>query len=265
MIFSDQQGSGNLGVGFAVPINEVHSLVPSLKTGKVARGRLGVLVDRRPIKPADRQAWGLPATGGALITRVDSGPAHDGGVQAGDFAVEFNGKPVVDDSDLVEMVTSTAPGTTVPVKVYRYRDRKLATLNVKVGELDLNQEENPALAPQAASQNQRRTALTAQPKATGFGLMLSDVEASVAQLVGLPAGRSGALVTAVDQNNPSAGRIFPWSMRGILPDVILAINGKTVTSRDQAVAAIDAVPANLSAILLVWRDSGEEVVILPKK
>jgi serine protease Do len=266
MIFADQQGSGNLGVGFAVPINEVHELVPMLKAGKVARGRLGVLVDRKPIKSADRQAWGLPATGGALITRVDGGPARDGGVQAGDFALEFNGKPVVDDSDLVAMVTATAPGTTVPIKVHRYRDGKPATLTVKVGELDLNQEENPAPTPQTGVRSQRtRTAPTAEPKLTGFGLTLTDLDANIAQLVGLPTGRSGALVTAVDQNNPSAGRIAPWSMRSNLPDVILAVNGKTVTSRDQAVAAIDAVPANLSAILLVWRDSGEEVVILPKK
>jgi serine protease Do len=265
MIFADQQGSGNLGVGFAVPINEVSGLLPGLKVGKVARGRLGVLVDRRPVKSSDREAWGLPANGGALITRADKGPAHDGGVLAGDFAVEFNGKPVVDDNDLVSMVTATTPGTTVPIKVYRYRDGKAATLNVKVGELDLNQEENPTADPQAATRQRSRAPLTTESKAAGFGLTLSDLDANSTQLVSLPAGRSGALVAAVDQNSPSAGLIAAWTTRGLLPDVILAVNRKPVTSRDQAIAALQAVPATQSAFVLLWRNGAEEVTVLPKK
>ena len=57
-----------------------------------------------------------------------------------------------DSNDLVSLVTRTTPGTTVPVKVMR--DRKPMTLNVKVDELDLAQEERGA--PRARS---RRTAV----------------------------------------------------------------------------------------------------------
>jgi serine protease Do len=266
MIFSDQQGSGNLGVGFAVPINEVHALVPMLKTGKVARGRMGVLVDRAPMNAADRRDRGVPATGGALITRVDPGPAKDGGMKADDFVVEFNGKPVVDDSDLVEMVTSTVPGTTVPVKVYR--NNKPITLNIKIGELDLSQEESLTAAPTGGARGRRGGAPAAapsEPKTTGVGLTLGDLDANTAQQLDLPTGRGGAVVTAVDQNSQAAGRIIPMSPRGGAPDVILAVNGKSVASRDQAVAAINAIPAGASARLLIWRDGGEEVAIVPAK
>jgi serine protease Do len=263
MIFADQQGSGNLGVGFAVPINEVHTLVPMLKAGKVSRGRIGVLVARATMNAADRRDRGVPATGGALVTRVDPGPAKDGGMKADDFVVEFNGKPVVDDSDLVEMVTATAPGTTVPVKVYR--DNKQITLNVKVGELDLSQEEGLVTAAGVPQGPRRSASQPSEPKATGFGLTLSDVDANTAQQLGLPSGRGGALVVAVDPNSQSAQRIAPLSPRGGSPDVILGVNGKSVASRDQAVAAINAIPVGSSARLLIWHNGGEEVAIVPGK
>ena len=48
-IYTDSRQQGNIGIGFAIPINTVRELLPQLRSGKVTRGVIGVLV--RPIPP----------------------------------------------------------------------------------------------------------------------------------------------------------------------------------------------------------------------
>ena len=60
-----------------------------------------------------------------------------------DVIVEFNGKAVKNRDQLVDMVTRTKPGTTVPVKVLRDAARA-QSLNVTIGELDLEPKRGPA-------------------------------------------------------------------------------------------------------------------------
>jgi len=255
MIYADQQGSGNLGVGFAVPINEVHALLPMLKTGKIVRGRIGVTVERKPLKADYRKENGLPATGGALITSVDPGPALDGGMKISDFVVEFDGKPVADDGDLVSLVTATAPGTTVPVKVIR--DGKPLTLHIKVGELDLAQETGEASARPNMPIRQRpqQPRPDAAPKATAFGLTLRDMDTSLAQQLNLPDTTTGAIVWSVEPRGAASGVL----VRG---DVIVEVNKKTVKTTDQAAAALEAVPAGGTANVIVLRNGRELLILL---
>ena len=41
-IYTDSRQQGNIGIGFAIPINSVRELIPQLRTGKVTRGVIGV-------------------------------------------------------------------------------------------------------------------------------------------------------------------------------------------------------------------------------
>ena len=127
---------GNLGVGFAVPINTVRDLLPQLRTGKVTRG-----ADRRRRRTdAAKRAeeLGLRAARGAWCVGRPRAARRKAGVEPGDVIVEFNGKPVRNNNELVSMVTRTAPGTTVPVKVLR--DKVEKRLDVTVDELNLEAE-----------------------------------------------------------------------------------------------------------------------------
>ena len=54
-IYSDARQSGNIGIGFAVPINAVRDLLPQLRTGKITRGMIGVSVGAIP--RAEAAAW----------------------------------------------------------------------------------------------------------------------------------------------------------------------------------------------------------------
>ena len=64
-IISNGRQEGNIGIGFAVPINTVRDLLPQLHTGKVIRGRIGVQISAVP--PGAEQEFGLKSRAGALV------------------------------------------------------------------------------------------------------------------------------------------------------------------------------------------------------
>ena len=78
---------GNIGIGFAIPINLVKELLPQLKgKGKVTRGYLGVLIQK--VTPDIAESLGLDKTRGALVANVSKdGPADRAGVKGGDVIV----------------------------------------------------------------------------------------------------------------------------------------------------------------------------------
>jgi serine protease Do len=241
-IISNGRVEGNLGIGFAVPINTVRELLPQLHTGKVIRGRIGVEVNAVPTGDAYRD-FGLKSRAGAVVQRVSpGGSAARGGIEPGDVIIEYNGRPVPNTTDLVKMVTATKPGTSVPVKVVR--DGKERTLNVTVDELDLEAEQQG---------RQSRGGPGGTPGDQGsasFGLTLGDVSPSQARQLQLPSGVTGALVTEVDPDGPSFGILRQG-------DVILSVNGQRVQGSAAAGRALAAVQDGRIARLQVWRDDSQ--------
>ncbi|MEO7189676.1 MAG: trypsin-like peptidase domain-containing protein [Vicinamibacterales bacterium] len=251
------EGGGNVGVGFAIPINTVRDLLPQLRTGKVTRGRIGVTVQSKPMTEDYARELGLSKPEGAEIRSVERGaPADAAGMKAGDVIVEFNGKPIRSNNELVSVVTGTPPNTTVPVKVMR--DKKNVSLNVKVGELNLDAERQANSSNRAAPDEQ-----TAEPKDTGFGMTIQEVAPREARQLQVPAGRGGALVTDVTPFGPAA-------QAGIVPgDVILSIQGDQVRNVDQVSKALDAIGTGRTARIIVWHvtrgQGGQEVLVQIRK
>jgi len=253
MIVSDQGSGGNIGIGFAVPINTVRDLLPQLRSGRVVRGRIGVRVDPAPIDAETATELGLKTAAGALVASVDPGPAREAGVEVEDVITTFNGKPVADNEDLVSMVTRTAPGTTVPVVVVR--NRKTLTLNVRVAEVNLEEE---AGVRRAAPAPVERPA----PKETGFGITIDPLEPRMQRDLGVPAGRGGAVVAEIEPLSPAA-------QSGIAEgDVIVTVQGQETRTLDAVAAALDAIPSGRTARLVVWRfanGSGELQLVQIRK
>lgn len=256
-IVSNQRGlggaGGNIGIGFAVPINTVKEILPGLRGGKVVRGRIGVTVSNLEIRPADRRDLGLPETGAALISTVaPKGPADQGGVKPGDFIVEYNGRPVTGSDSLISMVTRTTPGTAVPVKVIR--GGKPVNLKITVEELDLATEieaaagtEQPEAAPEPDA-----------PTETGLGLSIEPITPAAARQLRIPQGQGGAVVAAVNPSSAAQG-LFT---RG---DVILAVNGVAVSSVDEVAKRFDSARAGSLIVVKVWRDGDEQAVPIRKR
>jgi serine protease Do len=248
-IITNARSEGNIGIGFAVPINTVRDLLPQLRQGKVVRGRIGVSVTQVPRE--GYEDLGLKSRMGAIVATVaESGAASKAGVQPGDVIVQFNGRPIQNNDELVKMVVATKPGTSVPVKVLRNRQEK--TLNVTVEELDLNAEQNGS---------RRQPSHTNEPPeehgASGFGLTLEQVTPSMARRLQLPSGQTGAVITDVDPDGPAAGVLRPG-------DVILSVNHKTVSSANDAARELQSVQSGHLAQLIVWRNGGETFVTVKK-
>src|SRR5262249_27623797 len=93
-IFS--RSGGNIGIGFAIPIDLAKEIVPQLKEkGRVTRGWLGVMIQK--VTPDIAESLGLEESKGALVADVvKDGPAEQAGLKQGDVIVEFEGKPVND-------------------------------------------------------------------------------------------------------------------------------------------------------------------------
>jgi serine protease Do len=250
-IYTDAQRAANIGIGFATPINAVRDLLPQLRNGKVTRGVIGVQVRRDPLTKEEVAAFGLPSAKGAVLTSVRPGePAAKAGLMPGDVIVEFNGRPVADSDALVGMVVSTKPGTTVPLTVYRDKQRK--SLNITIDELDLEAE---------AGRSARRSTddSAPEPTATGFGMEVGPISPEDARELELPRGRGGAIVTDVDRNSPAA-------YAGVLPnDVILEVNRQPVSNVSQVTRELQRAVPGQPVFLLLWRDGNENFVTMTKR
>jgi serine protease Do len=126
------QSGGFEGIGLAIPASMARRVVEALiKTGKVARGYLGVLP--QPLTPALAERLKVPDTKGAFLANVQPGtPAERAGLQVGDVVVKIGGKDIADHQALRIRTGEIAPGTPVDVEYFRGGDRK--TIKVILGE-----------------------------------------------------------------------------------------------------------------------------------
>ena len=125
---------GNIGIGFAIPVNMARNVMDQLiRGGSVRRGSLGVTI--QALTPEAVSRLGLQSARGALVASVVSGGgAERAGVRAGDVITGFNGNPVVDPNALRNAVAATAPGSQVELTVWRNRGEQ--RLRVTLGELN---------------------------------------------------------------------------------------------------------------------------------
>ena len=122
---------GSVGIGFAIPINRVKSIVAQLKrTGKIEREYWTGL----EIQPVDRRVaryFGLTSVEGVIISDVKKGsPAEKAGFKVGDIVLEVNGEKVTDDAALEAIVDDAKVGDVLKMKVFR--DRKTLELSLRL-------------------------------------------------------------------------------------------------------------------------------------
>jgi len=173
---------GNIGIGFAVPINLASTVMHSLiETGSVSRGYLGV--QSQTLTADDAEALGLPRdTKGVTITDVTPGSAAEkGGLERGDVILSVNGKSVAALRDLRIYIAQTPPGSKVKLTISR--DGKEKQMDVTLGKLDENPNE---ILP---------------------GVDVVSLTPEARRRLGIPTRLNGLLVTTVDEDSPYAERL----------------------------------------------------------
>ncbi len=130
------RGGGAQGIGFAIPINMVKQILPTLlREGHLTRSAMGISIrDARDLSPEDRKELKLSDEKGAVVERVESnGPADNAKLEVGDLIVAFDGQPI-DRSSLLQWKASTAGvGKMVTVRVIR--QGKTFDVPITLGEL----------------------------------------------------------------------------------------------------------------------------------
>ena len=233
-IFS--RSGGNIGIGFAIPINLVKELLPQLRgKGKVTRGYLGVLIQK--VTPEIADSLGMDRGRGALVANVSKdGPAEKAGVKVGDVIIEFDGKEIKDSGDLPIIVARTPVDRRVRMKVLR--DKKELQLTVGVGEL--KDEEVVASAPEKGE----------------LGMTVQRLTPQIAESLGLERAE-GVVVSAVD---PGSVADEAGIRRG---DVILEVDRKPIRNIDEYKKSLAGIRKGKGVLLLVRR--GESTLFLALK
>jgi serine protease Do len=228
-IFS--QGGGNIGIGFAIPINMAKELVPQLEeNGHVTRGWLGVSIQK--LTPELAESMGVADAHGALVAGVTpDSPAAKAGLTAGDIISRWDGKAVSQPEDLSSLVAGTPVGKTVSLEVRR--DGKPRDLEVTVAKLAEDE-----VAADGGEQHRGR-----------WGLALRDLTPSERRERELDAG-VGVLVTEVAPDSPAAdAQVKPG-------DVILQVNRHPVGSVDALRTEVRKTADGKPLLLLVRPSEG---------
>ena len=140
------QSQGNVGIGFAIPINTVRDVVAALiKHGKVDHPLLGI--EGKTLQPNIGRLFHLPVTSGVLVASVRPGSgAAKAGLKAatnqvtvegetwpagGDVIVKVDGRSVPSVETLVDLIASKKPGDHIDLEVVRGPNR--VHFNVKLG------------------------------------------------------------------------------------------------------------------------------------
>lgn len=227
-------GGGNVGVGFAIPINLARSVMQSLiDVGRVIRGYIGV--DIQAVDTQLAKAFGLPETYGALVSGLrPNSPAKDAGLKVEDIVIEVDGKKIRDSRHLINLVASYRPGTRIPVTVWR---------NAKAQKLSVILAERP--------EDDQPTKLTStESNETGLGLQVATLTPSLASRFDLDADESGVVVTDIDRGGQAA-------QEGIsVGDLIREVNHQPVRTVGEFRKAIAAATGDV-VLLRVWTSAGK--------
>jgi S1-C subfamily serine protease len=118
---SAEDGTDAQNIGFAIPIDEVETLLPQLQKGGPASNSGGYLgVDITTLTPALRQQYGFTPTSGVVVLDVISGsPAKKAGLMQADVIVAVDGTPVHSASSLQSMIQKDKSGQNVQITFYR--------------------------------------------------------------------------------------------------------------------------------------------------
>ena len=211
-IFS--QNGGNIGIGFAIPINMAKQLLPQLRQGKVSRSWLGVMIQN--ITPELKAKLRLGTDEGALVSDVVSGgPAEKAGIKRGDVILQFDGKPIRSSHELPFVVASTLIGKTVVVEVMRDNQR----MNLQVETEELKEEDEAAPAGEARPYLGMQVQPITPELAKNFGLGRTSGVIIVEVANGSPAAESGLtagdIIVEIDQQPVGNIEVFNRLLSGV--------------------------------------------------
>jgi serine protease Do len=228
------------GIGFAIPINYVKHILPELRSkGAVTRGFIGVNISE--LNPNLAAGMKLPKnTRGVVVSEVIEGePGAKAGLKRYDVILSINDKKILDGRQLVNTVSTFAPGTTITVRVLRGGKEK--DIKVTVGKRPTREKITQKSGPGGKLQG---------PK-LNLGMQVSELDDDARKDLGMPSGVHGVVVESVAEGGAA-------EEAGLEPnDVIVEVDQKPVTN----LRAFNAMFKEPRIYLISFQHEGEGVAI----
>ncbi|MCX7924325.1 MAG: PDZ domain-containing protein [Fimbriimonadales bacterium] len=211
---------GNVGIGFAIPINRVKMVVQRLlESGSYRRGYLGVALTDIPADMKDE----LKAAQGVLIRSVEKDtPAARAGIEPGDVITAVDGTPVRNESHFREMIADKGPNAKVRLTVLR--EGKTISIEATLG---VHPEDAQDAEQSRAEKPAEKGALEK------LGISVGEIPSALQSALG---NAQGVYVQSIAPNSPAAGEL----MEG---DVIISVNRtpvKTVAELERALSQVSS-------------------------
>ena len=234
-IFS--QGGGNVGIGFAIPVNLAQGIIEQLKNeGQVTRGWLGVGI--QDITPELAEYYGVKDKKGVLVTQVFRGdPADKSGIKTGDVIVKVDGKKVSSSRELSRTIANTTVGERTPVSILRAGEGKILYV-----ELTKRSDSEASVKPQPQSTDK-------------LGLKLKELEPEMARHLGYSEDEKGVVVIQVESGSRG-------ELAGIQQgDVIKEINRRPVSTPKEVKKQMEKVKSGDTVQMLLKRANAGLLVV----
>jgi serine protease Do/serine protease DegQ len=212
------RSGGNIGIGFAIPVNMVKGVMDQLiKFGQVKRGVLGVNI--YDVTPDIAKEFGLVESSGALVAGVVQGSsAEHAGVKTGDIITSINGTPMKSAGELRNAVGMLRVGEKVEIGLLRDgKPRKVTAVISERGETE---------SANAADVNKGLDGAELVDAADGGGVLVRGVqEGSPAAQAGLHAND---LIVAVGRTPVANTKAFREAAKGANVIVLNVRRGSSV-------------------------------------
>jgi serine protease Do len=215
LIYS-QYGGGNVGIGFAIPVNLVKKTADQLiSTGKVEHGWLGIGFEGLNDEKIKTLNLTKIKNGMYVLNVFDNGPAEKAGIKTGDVLIELNGKELTKESDLTLAIGNSTPGVKIKLKILR--DGAFIEKEVTLG-----------------NRNEMKTAIDSKNSKSleDIGIDLANLNSALREKFKVPANVTGALIVRIMPNSTGARAGMEEG------DVIYKINSTKTETPDDVVKAL---------------------------
>ena len=219
---------GYMGLSFAIPIDVAINVAEQLESdGKVSRGWLGIAIQE--ISKELSESFNMKSTQGALVAGIEKeSPADKGGLKPGDVILKFGENDIKISSDLPKFVSSTKPGSKIPVSILRQGKEK--QLEITIGEMPT---EDMVVARKNNEQTQKNR----------IGLTVKDLSPQQKKQI---KENAGVLVIEVADASLNAG-----IRKG---DVVLGLNNNPVSSAQSFNQGLKKIKKGKTIALLIYRN-----------
>ncbi|MGM0508629.1 MAG: DegQ family serine endoprotease [Fusobacteriota bacterium] len=229
------KSGGNVGIGFAIPINMIKVIKDSLiKTGEVKRAWLGVSVQPLTRKMAEK--FGLEnRTTGVLVSKVlEDTPAEKYGLKKGDIILEIDGEKIDNFYKLSAVISTNLPGSKVNIKILR--DGKEENVEVRLGKKDDFASGNKIL-----------------------GMELATLDETLNEKFGYRKDLEGVAITGIDNQSEVA-------QKGIQPgDIIFEVNNRRVRNIEEFREIYSSIDSGEDILLYIIGQNSSRYIILEKE